>query len=113
MSFDFPSELLSVQVELVQAKADLAEVYAALPWSVEELQGWSRAKETGGGYYESHRPDSPGWSVAEQQQVAELRARVLELSERVVTHEFWSTCDDAPVARSALKHATAEAPDPA
>ncbi|WP_146022187.1 hypothetical protein [Streptomyces sp. CB02959] len=53
-----------MQTELVQAKADLAELYAALPWSVEELQGWSRAKETGGGYYESHRPDSPGWSDA-------------------------------------------------
>ncbi|MFF0630349.1 nucleic acid-binding protein [Streptomyces sp. NPDC004296] len=80
---------------------------------MEELQGWSRAKETGGGYYESHRPDSPGWSDAEQQQVAELRARVLDLSQRVVTHAFWSSCENAPAARSALKHATAGDPDPA
>ncbi len=105
MSFDFPPELLSAQAELVQAKADLAQVYAALPWSVEEQQGWSRVKETGGGYYESHRPDSPGWTAAEQQQVAELRARILDLSERVVTHDFWSSCENAPAARSALKHA--------
>ncbi|MHB6912753.1 hypothetical protein [Streptomyces sp. DB-54] len=105
MSFEFPPALLSAHAELTQAKSDLAELYATLTWSVEAMPGWTRAKETGGGYYASHRPDSPGWSDAEQQQVAELRARVLELSERVVTHEFWGTCDDAPTARSALKHA--------
>ncbi|GGU98771.1 hypothetical protein GCM10010211_77740 [Streptomyces albospinus] len=104
MSADFPPDLISVQAELAQAKADHAELYAALPWSAEALEGWDRSKETGGGYYASHRPDSAGRTDAPQQHVAELRARVLAMAERVVTHEFWSLFDDAPAARSALKH---------
>ncbi|GGV03627.1 hypothetical protein GCM10010211_83620 [Streptomyces albospinus] len=94
------------------AKADLAKLYAALPWSAEALEGWDRTTETGGGYYESHRPDSAGRTDTERQLVDEMRARVLEPAERVVTHEFWSTCDDVPTARSALKHAATGDPDP-
>ncbi|MFJ5680785.1 hypothetical protein [Streptomyces sp. NPDC093097] len=105
MSFDFPEGLLEAQDELNQARAALTARYEQLPWSVAPQSGWTRTKEAGGGYYESQREDSPGWTEAEQEEIATLRARVLELSERIVTHDFWSTCEDAPAARSALKHA--------
>ncbi|MFB7630480.1 hypothetical protein ACFC0M_05960 [Streptomyces sp. NPDC056149] len=108
---DFPSDLRDAQNELDEVRAELNTLYKALPWSVVELPGWSRERETGGSYYASERPDSPGWTTAEQEMEAELRARRLDLAERIVTHPFWASCDDAPAARSLLKHIN-EQPEP-
>ncbi|KUL40374.1 hypothetical protein ADL22_14915 [Streptomyces sp. NRRL F-4489] len=102
-TYDFPQDLREAQLELHQVRSALADLYKRLPWSVEPQPGWTHTKENGH-FYETERPESPGWTDEEQSEVAALRARQLELSERVVTHAFWSSCDDPPAARSALKH---------
>ncbi|MER6049715.1 hypothetical protein ABT168_20060 [Streptomyces sp. NPDC001793] len=106
-TYDFPQDLREAQLELHQVQSALADLYKRLPWSVEPLPGWTHTKENGR-FHETERADSPGWTDEEQAQVATLRARTLELAERVVTHDFWTTCDDAPAARSALKHLHAQ-----
>ncbi|MFE6687706.1 hypothetical protein ACFVFQ_14640 [Streptomyces sp. NPDC057743] len=102
-TYDFPQDLREAQLELHQVQSALADLYRRLAWSVEPLPGWTHTKENGH-FFETERADSPGWTDEEQARVAELRARQLALAERVVTHDFWSGCDDAPAARSALKH---------
>ncbi|MFJ5675337.1 hypothetical protein [Streptomyces sp. NPDC093097] len=102
-TYDFPQDLREAQLELHQVQSALADLYKRLPWSIEPLSGWKHTKENGH-FHEAERADSPGWSDEQQAQVTELRDRILDLAARVVTHDFWSTCDDAPAARSALKH---------
>ncbi|MEU5300760.1 hypothetical protein ACH4YO_17555 [Streptomyces noursei] len=102
-TYDFPQDLREAQLELHQVQSALADLYKRLPWSVAPLPGWTHTKENGH-FYETERAESPGWTDEEKAQVADLRARTLDLAERVVTHDFWSACDDAPAARSALKH---------
>ncbi|MFF4227398.1 hypothetical protein ACFYZH_31750 [Streptomyces abikoensis] len=101
-NFHFPDSLRQAQLELHQVTADLAALGRTLPWSVVPLPGWSRPD---GHWYPSSRPDSPGWTEEQQQQVAALRARALELSIAVGTHPFWSTVEKGKVveARMALK----------
>ncbi|BDH12852.1 hypothetical protein [Streptomyces hygroscopicus] len=103
-TFDFPKDLLDAQRELQRVRADLAALYKRLPWSVEPLPGWKHTRDQGY-YYETERADSPGWTEDEKAEVDRLRAHQLELATTVLTHPFWATCDDAPTARSALKHA--------
>lgn len=100
---NFPQDLLAAQQELHQVRSDLSALYKRLPWSVEPLPGWTHTRENGH-FYENERPDSPGWSDEEKKQVEGLRARQMELATYVLTHEFWASCEDAPAARSALKH---------
>ncbi|UJB43056.1 hypothetical protein [Streptomyces sp. A1-5] len=102
-TYDFPQDLREAQLELHQVQAALADLYKRLPWSVDPLPGWTHTKENGH-FHETERAESRGWTDEEKVQVADLRARTLDLAERVVTHDFWSTCDDGPAARSALKH---------
>ncbi|QHC26463.1 hypothetical protein [Streptomyces sp. GS7] len=109
---DFPQDLREAQLELHQVQAALAALYKRLPWSVVPLPGWTHTKDNGR-FHETERADSPGWNDEERAEVDALRARQLDLSERVVTHDFWTTCDDAPNARAALKHLhDADAPAP-
>ncbi|GGU92359.1 hypothetical protein GCM10010211_68930 [Streptomyces albospinus] len=111
-TYDFPQDLREAQLELHQAQAALAALYKRLPWSVAPLPGWTHTKENGH-FHETERADSPGWNDEEQAEVDTLRARQLDLSTRVVTHDYWTTCDDAPNARAALKHLQdADAPAP-
>ncbi|MGK5543310.1 hypothetical protein ACSNOH_00950 [Streptomyces sp. URMC 127] len=107
--FSFPQDLRDAQVQLHQARADLSSLLAGLPWSVEPMTGWTTDPEHTRGY-RSERSDSPGWTQEEQDAVAALRARVLELSVTVSTHPFWATVDrgDVVAARMALKHAHEE-----
>ncbi|MEU2856708.1 hypothetical protein [Streptomyces syringium] len=107
--FNFPTDLREAQVQLHQAHADLSAMLADLPWSVEPMKGWSSGAEHTRGY-RSERPDSPGWTQDEQDTVAALRARALELSITVSTHPFWPTVDrdEVVAARMALKHAHEE-----
>ncbi|MFG2097294.1 hypothetical protein [Streptomyces sp. NPDC048612] len=111
-TYDFPQDLRDAQLELHQVRSALSDLYKQLPWSVEPLPGWSHAKENGRSF-ESSRPDSPGWSEEEKQQVDALRARQMELVTTVFFHPFWATCDDPVTARSALKHAHEQTPDEA
>lgn len=100
---DFPEDLLKAQLELNQVNAELDALYERLPWPSEPLPGWTHMRDKG--YcYETKRDDSPGWTEDEKAEVARLRAHRLELVTAVITHPFWATCDDAPTARSALKH---------
>jgi hypothetical protein len=102
-NFDFPQDLLDAQLELHRVQAELHALYARLPWSAEPLPGWS--PKEGRSHYPSQRPDSPGWTEEDTQQVATVRKRQMELATLVVTHPFWATCDDQVAAHSALKHA--------
>ncbi|WP_030814297.1 hypothetical protein [Streptomyces sp. NRRL S-337] len=101
--FDFPQDLVDAQAQLHKVRAELSALYARLPWSVEPLPGWTHTKESGH-YYESNRPDSPGWTDEEKQQVNDLRARQMELVTTVFAHPFWASCPDPVAARTALKH---------
>jgi hypothetical protein len=90
-------------------RAELAALFEALPYSVEPMEAWARPE----GYWLATSrayPDSPGWTEAEQQQVAELRDRKRDLAIAIVTHGFWSTVDagDQIKARDALKRALEE-----
>ncbi|WP_310726222.1 hypothetical protein [Streptomyces sp. N2A] len=101
--FDFPDDLVDAQAQLYKVQAELSALYKRLPWSVEPLPGWTHTKEDGR-YYESKRPDSPGWTDEEKQQVTDLRARQMELVTRIFAHPFWASCEDPVTARTALKH---------
>ncbi|MFH9226169.1 hypothetical protein ACH4NT_14845 [Streptomyces lydicus] len=101
--FDFPQDLVDAQAQLHQVRAELSALHKRLPWSVEPLPGWTHTKDSGR-YYESKRPDSPGWTDEEKQQVNELSARQMELVTHIFTHPFWDTCEDPVTARAALKH---------
>ncbi|WP_336052242.1 hypothetical protein [Streptomyces sp. CA2R101] len=104
-TFDFPRDLVDAQLELSSVRSELSALYKRLPWSVEPASGWAHAKE-GGRYFESKRPDSPGWTDEEKQQVNDLRARQMELVTSIYVHDFWASCSDPVTARSALKHVT-------
>ncbi|MFK8851190.1 hypothetical protein [Streptomyces sp. Ac-502] len=115
MSYDFPDDLLHAQRDLDQATADLHALYATLPISAEPTEAYRDDRETGY-WHARERPASPGWTEEQKRQVADARARRLELTSAVVTHVFWATLGgpDAVKARSALKHATeaaAEGPE--
>ncbi|MEU3356131.1 hypothetical protein [Streptomyces sp. NPDC037389] len=109
-TYDFPAPLRQAQAELHQVTADLAALGRTLPWSVVPLPGWTRPD---GHWYPSSRPDSPGWTEEQQQEMAALRARALELSIIVGTHPFWGTVEQGKVvkARMALKRIDAQASD--
>ncbi|MGW2410547.1 hypothetical protein ACWCXK_39545 [Streptomyces sp. NPDC001739] len=102
--FDFPQGLVDAQAQLYTVRAELSELYNHLPWSVAPLPGWTRTKEDGR-YYESKRPDSPGWTDEEKQQVDDLRARQMELV--TYAHPFWASCEKPVAARTALKYVVA------
>ncbi|MGK5631044.1 hypothetical protein [Streptomyces sp. URMC 123] len=110
-SFPFPDDLLAAQKELHQVTAELAELSARLPWSVEPMPGFSE----GDGWRARERPDSPGWTDEEKAEVDRLRERKLELSFAVSGHAFWKTLDTGAVvkARMALKHAHEQPEDDA
>ncbi|WP_060886835.1 hypothetical protein [Streptomyces caniscabiei] len=106
MAYDYPDDLLTAQRDLQAARADLAALFKALPYSVEPMEAWTRPE----GYWLSTspaHPDSPGWTEQEQRQVAELRKRERELAATIVTHAFWKMVDgpERPNARSGLRHA--------
>ncbi|MBH1934161.1 hypothetical protein I5Q34_07600 [Streptomyces sp. AV19] len=106
-SFDFPRSLRQAQLELHQVRADLAALALTLPWSAEPMPAWSTPS---GHWRPSSRPESPGWTEEEQQQVNALRDRARELSITISTHPFWGTVEPGRVieARMALKHEHAD-----
>ncbi|MEU5324343.1 hypothetical protein AB0G67_47680 [Streptomyces sp. NPDC021056] len=87
-TYDYPDDLLNAQRDLTRVRADLAALLNALPYSVEPMEAWARPE---GCWLATARarPHSPGWTEAEQQQVAELRDREREMAIAIVTHDFW------------------------
>ncbi|MEV5508083.1 hypothetical protein [Streptomyces orinoci] len=102
-TYDFPADLRAAQQELHRVNAELAALLRALPWSVEPHPGW---RDPADKWHPTERPASPGWTEEERRQVAELRARALELSIEVSCHSWWATLsgETTIAARMALKH---------
>ncbi|WP_228924593.1 hypothetical protein [Streptomyces sp. DH7] len=62
--------------------------------------------------YRPSRPESPGYTEDQHQQVAAYREWLLELGVKVTTHPFWKTVEPGLViaARIQLKHVDDEPP---
>ncbi|MFF8717310.1 hypothetical protein ACF07T_38745 [Streptomyces sp. NPDC015184] len=86
----FPDDLCAAQVRLHQATAELAALGHALPWSVEQHDGWPGKEHSHTGEVTGGRPPSPGWTDEQKAAVAELRRECLALSETVSTHPYWA-----------------------
>ncbi|MFD3931765.1 nucleic acid-binding protein [Streptomyces sp. NPDC058614] len=111
-TYDYPDDLLQLQQDLNTARAELSALLKRLPYSVEPMEAWQRPE----GHWlaaSPARPDSPGWTGQEQQDVAALREQERGLSAAIVTHVFWSevAAPERTDARSNLKHALTAAPD--
>ncbi|MFJ8762748.1 hypothetical protein [Streptomyces cyaneofuscatus] len=111
-TYDFPQDLRDAQLALHQTQSEFQQYARTLPWSAEPMAGWEGDKQLHSGF-RSSKPDSPGHTEEQRQQVAAYRARLLELSTQVVTHSFWETLkgDDLFAARMQLKHVH-DAPEP-
>ncbi|RLV64212.1 hypothetical protein STAN_7032 [Streptomyces sp. CBMAI 2042] len=104
-TYDFPQDLRDAQLALHQTQSEFQQYAKTLPWSAEPMAGWEGDKPLHSSY-RSSKPDSPGYTGEQRQQVAAYRARLLELSTQVVTHPFWQTLKggDLLAARMQLKH---------
>ncbi|GAA2267617.1 hypothetical protein GCM10010232_69990 [Streptomyces amakusaensis] len=104
--FDFPTDLRDAQTRLHQTWSAYADLCRTLPWSVEPAPGWEGDKQL-----HSDRigamPDSPGYTDHQKEEVAQLRALLVELSATVSAHPYWGTLERGTVvaARMALKSA--------
>ncbi|WEH37258.1 hypothetical protein PZB75_30175 [Streptomyces sp. AM 4-1-1] len=105
-SYDFPQDLRDAQLALHQTRAACEQYARTLPWSAEPMPGWESDKQLHSGY-RSAKPDSPGYTDEQREQMAQLRSELLELSIAVTTHPYWKGLSgpDAVAARMALKHA--------
>ncbi|XMN04554.1 hypothetical protein ACK8N7_00020 [Streptomyces griseobrunneus] len=110
--YDFPQDLREAQLARHQTQAEYEQYATTLPWSAEPMAGWEGDKQLHSGY-RSSKPDSPGYTEEQRQQVAAYRARLLELSTQVLTHPFWESLkgSDLFAARMQLKHVH-ETPEP-
>lgn len=104
-TYDFPQDLRDAQLALHQTQSEYEQYARALPWSAEPMPGWEGDKQLHSGYRAS-KPDSPGYTEEQHQQVAAYRARLLELGTQVMTHPFWEALkgSDLFAARMQLKH---------
>ncbi|MGW9238143.1 hypothetical protein ACWGRL_05305 [[Kitasatospora] papulosa] len=104
-AYTFPQDLLDHQAALTAAQAERDAFAQTLPWSAEPMPGWEAPKQLHSDY-RPHKEASPGYTTEQAQHLAQLRARILELTTLVVTHPYWATLDgpDRVQARTALKH---------
>ncbi|WP_411120331.1 hypothetical protein [Streptomyces sp. 058-1L] len=110
--YDFPQDLRDAQLALHQTQAEYEKYATTLPWSAEPMAGWEGDKQLHSGY-RSSKPDSPGYTDEQHQQVAAYRAQLLKLGTQVLTHPFWETLkgNDLFAVRMQLKHVH-ETPEP-
>ncbi|MFH9656169.1 hypothetical protein ACH4MT_35510 [Streptomyces anulatus] len=103
--YDFPQDLRDAQIALHQAQSEYDQYVRTLPWSAGPMPGWQADKQLHSDY-RSAKPDSPGYTEEQHQQVAAYRKLLLELSAQVSTHPFWQTLDPGNVVpgRMQLKH---------
>ena len=89
---DFPDDLVTAQLHLHQAWADLETLGRTLPWVAVPMAGYTSAHRTidpeTGELRNKVFPDSPGYSPEQSEQVAALWARIRELSVTVGTHPY-------------------------
>ncbi|QLE75868.1 hypothetical protein FGW37_03590 [Streptomyces rectiverticillatus] len=95
-------DICDAQHQLHEAHAELAALCQTLPWSVEPHEGWARPRAH---WHPTERPATDGWTQEQQDAVAALRARAVELSLAVSAHPFWGTVErgDVVAARMTLK----------
>ncbi|MFI7368071.1 hypothetical protein ACIBO4_38610 [Streptomyces sp. NPDC050149] len=104
-TYDFPQDLRDAQLALHRTRADYEQYAKALPWSAEPMPGWEADKQLHSGY-RSAKPDSPGYTDEQREQIEAYRAELLELNTTVMTHPYWAGLSENVVAaRMALKHA--------
>ncbi|MGZ2360924.1 hypothetical protein LRE75_30300 [Streptomyces sp. 372A] len=109
-TYDFPQDLRDAQLALHRTRAAYEQYAETLPWSAEPMPGWEADKQLHSSY-RSAKPDSPGYTPEQHEQVQKYRAELLELSATVTTHPYWATLNEGVVkARMALKHAHEEQP---
>lgn len=110
-TYDFPPDLRDAQVALHRTRAAYEQYAKTLPWSAEPMPGWEADKQLHSSY-RSAKPDSPGYTPEQHEEVKKYRAELLELSATVITRPYWATLgEDVVKARMALKHAHEERPD--
>ncbi|MFF3733402.1 hypothetical protein ACFYXM_24565 [Streptomyces sp. NPDC002476] len=104
-TYDFPNDLRTAQLDLLQTRARYEEYARSLPWSVEPLPGWEGDKQLHSGY-RSGKADSPGYTPDQVAEVARYREELLRLSVAVSTHPYWESLGGPGLveARMALKH---------
>lgn len=104
-TYDFPQDLRDAQLALHRTRAAMEQYAKTLPWSAEPMPGWEADKQLHSGY-RSAKPDSPGYTDEQREQLAAYRAQLLELSTTVMTHPYWTGLSENVVAaRMALQHA--------
>ncbi|AJC61948.1 hypothetical protein [Streptomyces sp. 769] len=98
---EFPADLVAVQYELAQTRAQYAQLCASLPWSAEPHPGWDDTAAEG-----SRRDPSDGYTPEEAAGMQRLEERLRELAASVITHAFWATLEgpERVQARTALKY---------
>ncbi|MFI0596671.1 hypothetical protein [Streptomyces griseus] len=104
-TYDFPQDLRDAQTALHRTRSEYEQYAQTLPWSAEPMPGWQADKQLHSDYRPS-KPDSPGYTSEQHQQVAAFRKRLLDLSIKVSTHPFWQTLGSGLVVegRMQLKH---------
>lgn len=103
-TYDFPQDLRDAQLALHRTRATMEQYAKTLPWSAEPMPGWEADKQLHSGY-RSAKPDSPGYTDEQREQLAVYRAELLELSPTVMTHPCRKGLSENVVAaRMALQH---------
>ncbi|MET9436932.1 hypothetical protein [Streptomyces sp. NPDC006551] len=102
----FPSDLLTAQLALHQARAEYAAFCRTLPWSVEPTPGWPGEVHPHTGVVTGGREDSPGYTDEQKAEYERLSRLVRDLSIQVSTHPHWEnlTGEALVTARMVLKH---------
>ncbi len=111
--FPFPDDLLHLQRRLHRVRGEYTGLCRTLPRSAEPLPGRTLAEPAPGGTTRTVTiAASPGYTPEQAETERWLREQLLELSEQIVTHDFWTTCapEDRHRARSALKHVADPSP---
>ncbi|MEV0090481.1 hypothetical protein [Streptomyces sp. NPDC050738] len=112
-NFAFPDDLSAAQLDLHKAQAEHQAFALTLPLGAEPLD---EVDDKSHWYRRNHpRPASPGYTPEQATELARLRALVLELATKVVTHPYWETVEAGSRvdARTALKHVHDQADDQA
>ncbi|MEG9551420.1 hypothetical protein ACFYUM_35790 [Streptomyces fimicarius] len=104
-TYDFPQDLRDAQTALHRTRSEYEQYARTLPWSAEPMPGWQADKQLHSDYRPS-KPDSPGYTSEQHQQIAAFRKQLLDLSIQVSTHPFWQTLGPGLVVegRMQLKH---------
>lgn len=110
-TFDFPEDSRAAQSALHRTQSEFERYARTLPWSAEPMPAREAEKQLHSGYRPS-RPESPGYTEDQRQQVAAYRKLLLELGVKVSAHPFWKTVEPGRVvaARIQLKHVDDEPP---